>query len=78
MKPGRPYEVTVELTPQDAVQILNSVVYGVPLTLNGARAHTADGRAVRITFERDAVGSWFEGHAAREEYHRSNMPNVPA
>lgn len=49
-KAGRPMDVTVALTPKDAVRILNSVVYGVPLALNGRHAKTRDGRAVRLVF----------------------------
>jgi len=49
-KAGRPFDVKISLTPRDAVNILNTVVYGGTLILNGDRAKTASGRAVRLMF----------------------------
>lgn len=51
VKVGHPFEVKVSLSPQDAVNILNAVVYGTALSLNGDRARTSSGRAVRLTFQ---------------------------
>lgn len=56
VRPGHPLEVTVTLTPKDAVAVLNTVVYGGKITFDGDLGRTRGGKSVRLTIVRKPLG----------------------